>query len=131
MIRCFLSHSSQDKLSYVRLVADRLGPGIAVYDEWTFGEGMRPLDEILKNLHSSQLFVIFLSDSALNSRWVHAEITNAKQLYDIGQLKRIYPIIIDRNINYMDPRIPQWMREEYNLKLIRGAATFCHELCGT
>ena len=61
MVRCFLSHSSKDKKSYVEIVAKHLGFHNCVYDDFTFEEGMQPLEEILKWLDKSDIFVIFLS----------------------------------------------------------------------
>ena len=118
MIKCFLSHSSRDKDSYVRLVANKLGQDKCVYDEYTFEPGMKALDEILKGLDKSKLFVLFLSDSALESKWVKQEITEAYQRFEIGDIKKIFPIIIDENISHRDNRIPQWMKDEYNLKYV-------------
>lgn len=118
MIRCFLSHSSKDKGSYVEIVAQKVGIANCVYDEYTFEEGMRPLDEILKGLDQSELFVIFISESALQSEWVKFEITNAKQMLDSNKIERIFPLVIDESIHYSDHRIPQWMKDEYNLKYV-------------
>lgn len=118
MIKCFLSHSSKDKKSYITKVASILGPGIAEYDEYTFEEGMNTFDEIINSMKKSQLFVIFFSNSALESAWVKSELSNAKKYYDQGVIAKIFPIIIDSNVTYKDVRIPEWMRKEYNLKLI-------------
>jgi hypothetical protein len=118
MINCFLSHSSKDKKSYVEVVADNVGLVNCVYDEFSFETGMRPLDEILQNLEQTDLFVLFISESALESDWVKIEITNAKKRIDSGQILKIFPLIIDENIKYSDTRIPEWMRSEYNLKFI-------------
>lgn len=115
MITCFLSHSSKDKSTYVQLVADRLPKQWRVYDADTFEHGMKTLDEILRTLADTSLFVLFLSDASLSSDWVKREITEAERLSIQGQIKRIYPIIIDRTITHKDPRIPDWMRDEYNL----------------
>lgn len=118
MIKCFLSHSSKDKKSYVTKVASILGPGIAEYDAYTFEEGMKTLDEIINSMQKSQLFVIFLSKSALESEWVKSELTNAKKFLDQGIIIKIFPIIVDQSLTYKDERLPDWMRKEYNLKLI-------------
>ena len=118
MIRCFLSHSSKDKKFYIEIVAKKVGIANCIYDKFTFEEGMRPLDEILKGLNKTDLFVLFLSENALQSEWVNFEIINAKRMLDSSLIDRIFPIIIDENIHYSDKRIPQWMRDEYNLKYI-------------
>ncbi|RJR41060.1 MAG: toll/interleukin-1 receptor domain-containing protein [Deltaproteobacteria bacterium] len=118
MIRAFLSHSSADKNRYVRIVAQKLGENNCVYDEYTFEFGMQPLEEIVRGLEASQLFVVFLSEKALESDWVQKEILLAHEKLSIKELIRIFPIIIDSNLTYQYTRIPQWMRDEYNLKYV-------------
>ncbi|MCM3634261.1 toll/interleukin-1 receptor domain-containing protein [Paenibacillus camelliae] len=122
MPRVFLSHSSQDKESYVRYVAEKLikefGIHSVVYDEVTFEEGMKSIEEIELGLESTDVFVIFLSNHALNSRWVKLELTKAYELLSNKFISRIYPIIIDQGVTYQDVRIPEWMRNEYNIKYI-------------
>jgi hypothetical protein len=118
MVKCFLSHSSSDKKSYVEIVAKKLGYHKCVYDEFTFEEGMKSLEEILKGLNKSDLFVIFISEFSLTSDWVKEEIIEAKNSLEKGEIKKIFPIIIDKNITYLDQRIPDWMRQEYNIKFI-------------
>jgi len=118
MIKCFLSHSSQDKEGYVRIVASRLKREQRVLDEEAFEEGMRTIDEIALGLDASSLFVIFLSDASLKSSWVRDELSSAKQRLDDNQIKRIFPIIIDADVTHLDPRIPDWMREELNIQPI-------------
>ncbi|TMO21022.1 toll/interleukin-1 receptor domain-containing protein [Pseudoalteromonas sp. S4741] len=121
MIKAFLSHSSQDKEHYVRNVANWLDKDDIIYDEYTFEEGERPLDQIIDGLDKSEIFVIFLSDNALNSEWVIKEITEAKIRLDSDQINKIFPIIIDDKIQYTDSRIPEWLRDNYNLKPIKRA----------
>ncbi|MDP5337755.1 MAG: TIR domain-containing protein [Nodularia sp. (in: cyanobacteria)] len=118
MIKCFLSHSSKDKKSYVEIVARELSKNNIVYDELTFEEGNQSLEEILNGLDNSQIFVLFISEYSLLSNWVKLEITKANKALENGDIKRIFPIIIDQNITYKDERIPDWMREKYNLKYI-------------
>ncbi len=122
MPRVFLSHSSRDKESYVRIVAEKLisalGVHNVVYDELTFEEGMKPIEEIERGLEVTDLFVIFLSNTALDSKWVNMELKEAHSRLSKSSLSRIYPIIIDKEITYEDIRIPDWMREEYNVKYI-------------
>ncbi|MFY3230183.1 toll/interleukin-1 receptor domain-containing protein [Klebsiella pneumoniae] len=78
MIKAFLSHSSKDKEHYVRNVANWLGKENIIYDEFTFEEGERTLDQIMEGLGDSELFVLFISNSALESEWVKKEITESK-----------------------------------------------------
>lgn len=114
----FLSHSSKDKKGYVEIVARKIGYHKCVYDELTFEEGMKSLEEIEKGLNKTDLFVIFISNSALESDWVKRELNEAFRLLNEGNIKRILPIIIDPHITYEDQRLPKWLREEYNLKYV-------------
>lgn len=118
MICAFLSHSSSDKERYVRIVAEKLGQQQAVYDEYSFEAGLKPLEEIIRGLNESQIFVVFLSVKALESRWVNQEILLAHEKLTANELQRIFPIIIDPALTYLDTRIPQWMRDDYNLKYV-------------
>lgn len=116
MIKCFLSHSSNDKERYVRLVARQLKSEVKVFDEETFEKGMITAEEIMLGLDESTLFVIFISNSALESDWVKKELSDAKKYLSEGKLKRIYPIIIDENLKFSDPRIPEWLKESTNIQ---------------
>ncbi len=116
-MKCFLSHSSADKGRYVSIVASKLGP-YAEYDEKTFEEGMGNLEEIMNAMNRSQIFVLFISDHSLNSKWVKTEITEAKRLLVNGDLKRFFPLIIDKSITHEDSRLPEWIRQNYNLRPI-------------
>lgn len=118
MIKCFLSHSSKDKASYVRPVAEKLKTEVKVFDEETFEKGMSPAEEIIAGLGETSLFVIFLSEHALESDWVKNELSRAKFLLDQDKIDRIYPIIIDEGLDYTDSRIPQWMRDNLNIQPI-------------
>ena len=123
MIKAFLSHSSNDKDKYVRIVADKLLNKMnivsenIIYDEYTFEIGNKTLSEIMNNLKKTELFVFFISNDSLNSIWVKTEVLTAQE--KIGKrLKQFYPIIIDENITYKDERIPEWLKKEYNLKYV-------------
>ena len=35
-----------------------------------------------------------------------------------NEIKSIFPIIIDKDLSYNDKLIPNWMREQYNIKPI-------------
>lgn len=118
MAKAFLSHSSQQKKNYVEIVARKLGVNNCVYDSFTFEEGMKNLEEIERGMNNSDVFVLFLSDSALNSYWVKKEILESHDRLKNGMIKRIFPLIIDEKINHDDPRIPDWMRDEYNLQYV-------------
>lgn len=119
MGKVFLSHSSVDK-TFVEPIADLLSKQKCVYDKYTFETGEKTLKEIFRNLESSDIFVYFISDSSLDSKWVNAELNKAKELLDsnINKLSQIFPIIIDSNIDHKDKRIPSYLREEYNIQRV-------------
>ncbi len=117
MARTFLSHSSKQKW-YVKIVAEKLGEENIIFDEWTFEPGERTLDEIFKTLDISDIFCLFISEDALESKWVMQEINKAQQLVTDSKIKIFYPIIIDTNIKHDDSRIPNWIKENYNLRYI-------------
>lgn len=115
MRKAFLSHSSADK-DFVRPIAKALGD-CCVFDEMTFEAGMPILDEIMKGMDSSDLFVLFLSENALNSPWVKKEISQAEKMSG-DNLGKILPVIIDKSVKYSDKRIPLWLQQSYNIKPI-------------
>lgn len=115
-MKVFLSHSSKDKDLFARKIADKLGI-FAIYDEYTFEEGMDTFNEITNNLKdNTNLFVILLSDSALNSKWVQKELSIAYTELANNKIQRIYPIIIDEKIDHTDDRIPLWLSQTYNIR---------------
>jgi len=116
-MKSFLSHSSQNK-NYVEITARHLGPDKCVYDAFTFEEGMKTFDEIISNLSKSDLFVLFLSNEALESEWVTKEVNIADELLTDGIIKKVFPIIVDPSITHEDPRIPTWLTREYNIRYI-------------
>ena len=117
MNKVFLSHSSKEK-NYVEIVAKKLGLDNCVFDKYTFEDGMETLEEIYKGLENTDIFVFFISDSALESSWVKEERKRAKSLLDEGGILQFYPIIIDSKIDYTDERIPKWMKKRYNIRCI-------------
>lgn len=122
MQRVFLSHSSKDKESYVRIVATRLikdlGNENVILDELTFQQGRKTIEEIEKNLNTTDLFVFFISNTSLESKWVKQELFRAEELWNINRLQQICPIIIDESIQYDDKRIPKWLQQNYILQYI-------------
>ena len=124
-MRVFISHSSKDKNRYCNEVARRLieslGKDAIVYDTLTFEAGERSIDEINRTLAISDLYVILLSENAVESRWVKYELKEAHKRLNEQVLERIYPIIIDPSLKYTDDRIPAWLKN-YNLKYIARPA---------
>jgi hypothetical protein len=118
MMKAFLSHSSKDK-HFVQKVAEELTTNWCVYDAFSFDEGTLISDEIISRLNETDLFVIFLSENALKSEWVQTEIKKAYDLWTIGEMKTILPIIIDDKTTHSSEGIPLWLKNHYNIKPIR------------
>lgn len=122
MSRVFLSHSSKDK-GFVEKVAELFGKDRCVYDKYSFESGMKNIDEIMFGLDNTDIFVYFISEHSLESEWVQTEINNAEKKLNSNKslLSQIYPIIIDKNINYSDSRIAMFLKKDsdsYNLRHI-------------
>lgn len=122
MQKVFLSHSSADKESYVRIVAKKLinniGEENVILDEITFQQARKTIEEIEKGLNETDLFVLFISETSLESEWVQEEIFKAEDLWNKKRLNQICPIIISEKIAYDNPKIPDWLRENYNLQYV-------------
>ena len=110
MSKIFLSHSSAQKY-LVEKIADKLGKDRIVYDKYTFEAGMDSLDEIIRHLDNTDLFVVFLSNEALDSNWVKTELAQANKLTLLNSIKQFLPIIVDKSIEHNDPRIPEWIKK--------------------
>ena len=122
MNKVFLSHSSKDK-GYVEYIANQFGRDHCVYDSMCFEAGMKNIDEIFREMDNTSIFVIFISDSALESKWVQKELSIADERlnHDSKKLSQIFPIIIDPTISHADTRIPNFLRNgftSYNLRVI-------------
>ncbi len=124
MGKVFLSHSSYDK-EYVKTVADLLGRDNCIFDAYTFEAAMKNIDEIFRGLDKSDIFVYFISNQSLNSEWVSLELNNAiEKLGNMSnKVRQIFPIIIDKNIEYSDSRIADFLKSgknSYNLRHINN-----------
>lgn len=69
MVKAFLSHSSAQK-AFVRKLAEEIGFDSCIIDEKTFESGNLILDEIITAIDKSGIFILLLSNEALNSDWV-------------------------------------------------------------
>lgn len=98
MAKAFLSHSSSDK-NLVRKIASLLGIQRCVLDENSFEPGARTLDEIFRELDESDVFVLFISDKALNSEWVQTTLWCILQLFRLAQPVLSYPRLSPVNTN--------------------------------
>ena len=113
-IKAFISHSSDDAL-YVDVLINLIGKNSLVVDRFCFESGERTIDEIIKSIDNSAIFIVLLSRSSLDKDWVKKELAIIKKYIDSGVLKRFKPYIIDDTISYKYEKIPEWIKEEYNL----------------
>lgn len=100
--KVFLSHKSEDK-DFVRYVAEKIGIDRCHYDEYTFEDGMNTLDEIMSALDSTDLFILFISDKALDSKWVKRERVRAKKLLDQGKKNKFIQLLLIRTLQLHMP----------------------------
>lgn len=114
-IHVFISHSSNDK-DLVRKVIDRLGKNGVIVDEYSFESGERTKEEINIAIKNSGVFCLLISESSMQKEWVKDEILIAKSLIDSGKEIKFLPLIIDESIDYTYKKIPQWIKDEYNLR---------------
>lgn len=115
MNKVFLSHSSQQK-GFVSVIANKLGKNNIVYDEYSFEAAEITLEEIYKGIEQTGIFVFFISKESLKSKWVEKEILKAEEYLKNGKIRKFLPIIIDPELNHKSEIIPDWIRENYNLK---------------
>ena len=124
-MRIFISHSSKDKTRYcnevVKKLIEKLGKDSIVYDALTFEAGEKSIDEINRTLAFTDLYVILLSQTAVESDWVKYELSEAQKKLTDRALDRVYPLIIDPTLKHSDERIPAWLKD-YNLKYIARPA---------
>lgn len=114
-IKIFISHSSDDK-SLVHKVVERLGKNGIIVDEYSFETGERTEDEINLAINNSGVFCLLISMSAMSKDWVKKEILIVKSLIESGKEIKFLPLIIDEKIDYSYKEIPQWVKDEYNLR---------------
>lgn len=132
MPKIFLSHSSKDKKLYVEIVKKNLikeyGEENVIIDEISFQEGRKTIEEINEYLEITDLFALFISESSLESEWVQNEIEEVEHLLSKEKIEQICPIIIDEKVKYDDPRIPNLLKNNYNLQYISRPSKTAHIL---
>jgi hypothetical protein len=103
----FLSHAHEDKLDFVRPLADRLrteGMGIW-FDEFEIGYGQSISQSIERGLANSRVGIIIISQSSLKKNWTKYEISALKNLY-LNYGTRLVPVwkdIDQSTIKLTDP----------------------------
>ena len=117
MKEVFISHSSKDKAMYADYIAEHL-EGRCNYDAFSFDVGGKTEEEIKRCIQESELHVVLISKNSLTSKWVQKELKLIYDKLEHSKFDALFPIIIDKDINHTDVRIPNWIRESYNLKPI-------------
>lgn len=85
-----------------------------IYYQRASSEGNKQEDFFLKSLSEVNFFVVLLSDSSLDSKYVQGEISEAIRLCKCkpGNIKKIFPLIIDAKIDSTDERIPEYIKQQ-------------------
>lgn len=117
-MKVFLSHSWAQK-EFVDNLANNLGLDMTVVDRFVFESGRKLEDEISASLDSANIFVMLISDAALESDWCKYELNNIRDHVESGKcLFRAF--IIEKAITPSDTRIKPWVRKHL-LKYIKNA----------
>ena len=94
--RVFVSHSHTDAVYCRKMVQALREAGMDVwYDEHNLGAG-KLRREIERELLSREHFIVILSPSAVESRWVEAEIDGALSLLYDGKIRTFLPVIAEK-----------------------------------
>lgn len=117
MSKAFLCHSSIQK-DIVRKVATNLNRQEYEFDEVTFDVGQDVNSEIENKIKESDIVVLFISHTSLNSPWVQKEMKLAEDKYHrLGRYTTL-AFLVDKSIDHTDKRIPEWLRKNLNLQLV-------------
>lgn len=107
MPKAFLSHSSDDK-QIVRKIKENIGRIWTYFDEDSFEAGEDFRDAITKRLNDTNLFVLFVSKSSLQSSWVKYEIDETYwQFVQRDDISVLVLTLDDIEVT----QLPVWMRK--------------------
>ncbi|MBF1627058.1 MAG: toll/interleukin-1 receptor domain-containing protein [Prevotella sp.] len=112
--KMFISHSSVQK-PYVEELVKLIGTNFLAVDKYTFESGERLWEEIRNSIDECEHFVYLISQEALDSDWVKKEISYVRERIDEG-LINFYPVIINKDVEIDNPKIPKWIKNEYLVK---------------
>lgn len=106
MIKLFVSYSHRNE-SIVHSIVEIVGRDRVFLDDYSFAPAKSIDDSVKEQINASSIFVLFMSNDALDSPWVGDERRFVRDYVDDGTI--IYcPIIIDEEINVSDSRIEKW-----------------------
>lgn len=105
MSKVFLSHSTFDKDFVEKVYAD-LGAARCVYDARTFQKNCDLPAQIRDGLEDCDVYALFLSASAIQSRWVSAELDIALELRTRWKIRKFLVFQLD---DTKWDTLPHWM----------------------
>jgi TIR domain len=94
--RVFLSYTGSDETAVQRVVAALKATGITVWFAPADLSGGDYLSSIHEHIRQCDVFMVALSQAALNSRWVQHEINTALALQLDGRPLKIIPVLLER-----------------------------------
>lgn len=101
--KAFISHSSAQR-EFVAEVVHELGRDFVNVDMYCFEAGGELNDEIASYIDGCNVFVLMLSDMALDSKWVVQEAKLVRKRMLDGEDVTFLPFIVDKVINHNDSR---------------------------
>lgn len=108
-IKIFLSHSNKQK-EFVNQVAEYIGKDLAIVDRFAFESGRNLEEEINASINSSNVFVMLISNDALNSDWCQHELIHFRENMLDTDKATFIPFIID-DTDISDERIKPWIKK--------------------
>lgn len=118
MVKVFLSCSSHDKI-YIKYIIDDLRTLPEKYKLLYFLPPYKKdidIDDILEKLCEIDLFILFITNNSLNSKFVQRELSQAIYLNNLNRIKEICPISLDNSIDiFEDSRIPEYIKNRIHL----------------
>ncbi|MBR5841229.1 MAG: toll/interleukin-1 receptor domain-containing protein [Bacteroidaceae bacterium] len=106
-MKVFISHSSIDK-PFAEEMIESIGRDSVIFDKYSFDPCENINNSIVKSINESEVFVLLVSNSSLNSTWVKEEVKLASELM-IKQDLTFLPYCIDPEIKAKDPRLDEWV----------------------
>lgn len=126
--KIFISHSSAWKDSYVIPLTELMGRDLVVVDKYNFESAQELWPEIQNYIDQCRYFLFLISKEALvKDGWVEKEIGHVLELVVEGKVL-FWPVIIDRDIDWSDSRIKEWIKKRYIINKIPTPTILAHIL---
>lgn len=110
----FISHRSTHK-DFVRKIVDTVKRDNCIVDEFDFYPATKTVDEIVRSLNHTPIFVLLISNDALESDWIQFEMAKSRQLYEVGRIKEFMPFIIEEDVKLEN--LPLWITRDWGLNV--------------